>query len=464
MKRVKLMCAMLVFTLVVGKSAKAQQSFTLKEAQDYAVENSYKTKSAHFDVEKAKKVIKETIAIGLPQISGEFNFQNFLEIPTQVLPDFVSPTVIQTLIDNNLLDPADVSQGEPQSIAAQFGTKYNVSGGIKVEQLIFDGSYIVGLQASRTYLQLSKNSLEKSEKGIREDIMRAYAAVLIAEENMEIQQEAKASLQSTLKETEAFYENGFLEEQDVDQIRLLYVNAENAASNAERQVDLAYDFLKFQMGIPIAESVDLKDSLKNMMWDSSQDVLLAKQFSADEHIDFRILSTQEEVNSLAMKNQKAQYLPRITASFNITRNYISNDAGFWESGSEWFPTEILGVRMSVPIFSSFQKRARVQQAKIDLQKVQLQKLQVKESLELQAKTAKSDYMFYISQYNNDTEGMELAEKIYERMQIKYNEGVSTSMDLTQSHNQYLEKQGAYINSLFQLFDAKASLYQALNKF
>lgn len=464
MKRVKLMCAMLAFTLVVGKTAKAQQSFTLKEAQDYAVENSYKTQSAHFDVEKAKKVIKETIAIGLPQITGEFNFQNFLEIPTQVLPDFISPTVVQTLIDNNLLDPADVSQGEPQSIAAQFGTKYNVSGGIKVEQLIFDGSYIVGLQASKTYLQLSKNSLEKSEKQTREAIMRAYTAVLIAEENLKIQQEAKGSLESTLKETKAFYENGFAEEQDVDQIRLLYVNAENAALNAERQVDLAYDFLKFQLGMPITDVLSLKDSLKNLMWDSNQNVLLSKQFGVDGHIDFRILDTQEQVNSLALKNQRAQYLPKITASFNLTRSYISDESAFWESGSEWFPTEILGVRMTVPIFSSFQKRARVQQAKIDLQKVQLQKEQVKESLELQAKNAKSDYMFYMSQYDNDTEGMELAEKIYQRMQIKYNEGVSTSMDLTQSHNQYLEKQGAYINALFQLFDAKASLYQALNKF
>lgn len=464
MKRVKLMCAMLVFTLVVGRTAKAQQSFTLKEAQDYAVENSYKTKSAHFDVEKAKKVIKETLAIGLPQISGEFNFQNFLEIPTQVLPDFISPTVVQTLVDNGLLDPADVAQGSPQTIAAQFGTKYNVSGGIKVEQLIFDGSYFVGLKASQTYLQLSKNSLEKSEKQIKEDIMRAYASVLIAEENLIIQQEAKLSLEKTFKETKAFFENGFVEEQDVDQIRLLFVNAETSAANAERQVDLAYDFLKFQMGLPISESVKLKDSIKNMMWDSNQDILLAKQFGVEDHIDFRILATQEEVNSLALKNQKVQYFPRITASYNLTRNYIANDGAFWESGTEWFPSEILGVRMSVPIFSSFQKRARVQQAKIDLQQVQLQKLQVKESLELQAKTAKSDYMFYMSQYNNDSEGMELAEKIYGRMQIKYNEGVTSSMDLTQSHNQYLEKQGAYINSLFQLFDAKASLYQALNKF
>ena len=240
MKRVKLMCAMLAFTLAVGKTARAQQSFTLKEAQDYAVENSYQTQSAHFDVEKAKKVIKETVAIGLPQVSGNFNFQNFLEIPTQVLPDFISPTVIATLIENDLLEPGAAPQGEPQSIAAQFGTKYNVSGGIKVEQLIFDGSYIVGLQASRTYLQLSQNSLEKSEKQIKEAVMRAYTSVLIAEENYKIQQEAESSLSKTLTETTAFYENGFSEEQDVDQIRLLHVNALNSLKNAERQVELAY--------------------------------------------------------------------------------------------------------------------------------------------------------------------------------------------------------------------------------
>lgn len=437
----------LIVALIIGSyQVKAQQAFSLKEAQDYALTNSYMAKDADMEITKAQKKKNETTAIGLPQINGSVSYQNYLEAPVQLVPaEFFGG-----------------DEGEFQEV--QFVTDQSARAGITANQLIFDGSYIVALQASKTFLEISKNSKIKTEIEIKDAITQAYGMVLVAERNEKILAENKKNLEQTLFETGELYKNGFAEEQDVDQLKLLVANIANQYNNAKRQVDIAYNLLKFQMGIDITNDITLTEELDNLIGFSGDASILSKQFDYTTHIDYRIMENQERADVLLLRNEKMAYAPRLSAFYTYEQNSFANEFNFLGSDAQWFPSSYFGVSLNVPIFSSLSRHNRVQQAKIDLNQTRLQKIQVEQSLKMQAETAKSDYSFALDQYKTEKENLDLALRIKTKTEIKYNEGLSSSLELTQAQNQYLQTQGNYINSIFQLISAKSKLDKALNNY
>ena len=215
-------------------SLSAQEQLTLKQAQDYAVKNAYAVQSAQLDFKKVEEQIKETKAKGLPQINASGSFQNFLDIPVQVIPDFISPAVFGTLLQTGVL-PTDYPQPEATFVEAQFGTEYTASLGITASQLIYDGTFLIGLKAVRGVRELTNVQLEKTEEEIKVQIAGAYHLCLAAEENVKILQESLAILEKTLSDTRALYTNGFVEEQDVEQLELSMSSISNQIQYARNQ-------------------------------------------------------------------------------------------------------------------------------------------------------------------------------------------------------------------------------------
>jgi outer membrane protein TolC len=440
----------LIYLLILPiNMAVAQQAFNLKQAQDYAKLHSYLIQDADLEIEKSRKKIQETIAIGLPQINANFDYQYFRELP-------------QNIIDVSAFDPT-LDGPIYQKIA--FGQKYFGTASLKVDQKIFDGSYIVGLQATKVYLRLSEDQKEKREIDVVAAVYQAYSGVLIAGRNKVILQESIEELKKTYAETKALYEEGFVEESDVDQIELLLLNSINSFEQAKRQELLSVDLLKFNMGIPIEQTIQLTNTLDELLTMSNGEIPLERGFDFNSHIDYKILKTQEEASKLTLKNAKAQFLPTLSAFYNLQQVYSSDeDKITFGGGFEWTRSQIIGFSFKMPIFNSMKKFRVVEQAQLDFDKTQVAKEQVKESLSLAAKTAKSDYSFYRSKLKNELKNLEIAKRIRNKTQIKFNEGVSTSLELSQVENQYLQTQGQYIQSLFQLFDSKSKLDKALNNY
>lgn len=455
----------ITFSLVImlGLSAIAQEekeipsAFSLAEAKAYAVENSYQALNAVRDVEKAKMRVRETTAIGLPQLSASGSFQNFIDIPTQVLPDFVSPAVTGVLIENGILPPS-AGGGETEFIEAQFGTEYNISGGVTLSQLIFDGSYIVGLQAAKTYVELSKNAAEKTSQEIKASITNSYGMVLIAEENQKILEQNLKNLEKTFSETKALADNGFAEQQDVDQINLLIGNMRNSINSTKKQVEVAYNMLKFNMGIPIAHEISLKDDLNALVGVSNDESVLTNEFNPENHIDYKIALTDVSSKELLLRNNQAGYLPRLSAFVSFNQNYLSNDLTL--DNQFWFPNNLWGVNLEVPIFSSFMRRNKVQQSRVDLEQSLTQKGMTQQSLILQAQNARAAYTNALNKYNLERENLKLAQRIKNNTEVKFKEGLASSLELTQAQNQELSTQGSFISSMFELINAKAELDKA----
>lgn len=438
--------------------------FSLKQAQQFAKENSYKTKNAETDVSIAKKQVNQTTTYGLPQISSTASYQNYINIPTQLMPNFLTPAVDGVLLQHGLITPGELLPSSDDKFPVQFGSKNNFTADLTATQLIFDGTYIVGLQAAKTYLEISKNTYLKTEIEVTEDVAQAYYLVLVAEANRNILDTTLQNLNKILNDTKEYLENGFIEETDVDQFQILVTTITNKLNMVDRQIEIAYNLLKFQMGIDLSTKIILTDQLNDLLLNAVAQNLVSKDFTYTNHIDFKTLLTLEKINQLSLKKDKFGYLPTIYTFINTSRNAQRSTFNFLEKNQDWFKTTIFGISLSIPIFDSGQKHFKIQQDKLELEKTKVLQEQLQQALILDVENSKATLKSYTDQYETDRNNMLLAKKIYEKTIIKYKEGISSSLDLTQTYNQFLTSQGTYFTTVLDLLNAQSSLNKALNNY
>jgi outer membrane protein len=445
-------------------SAQGPMRLSLAEAQEYAIQHSYNVQLSDLDLEIAKRKVKETTAIGLPQVNASGGFQNFLDIPVTVIPDFISPTVLNTLLQTGVITPGDIPQSDPQFVEAQFGTKFTMTAGVTASQLLFDGSYIVGLQAAKSYVQFAELNKEKSEADVKEQVAQAYFTVLVSEENLSILQKSVGTLEKTLSDTRIMFENGFMEEQDVDQLKLQLNSLNNQLDYAESQKNIAYYFFLFTLGLPESTEVSLTDNVTSLVDEADHGALLNEAFDVEKNPNYKVINSALGLSLLNEKLEKSAYLPKLSASFSHQQQALRSEFNFTDSDKDWFPSTILGLSLNIPIWSSGMRSNRIQQAKLDVEKTKVSREQVMDATRLEYRTAYSEFLNALNGYNNAKESMDLSRSILERTQIKFREGISGSFDLSQAQNQNLNSQGAYIGSMLQLLNAKIRLKKALNQF
>lgn len=431
------------------------KTFSLKQAQEYAKENSYEIQNAQIDISISKKKVWETTAIGLPQVNFSASYQNMLEIPTQLMPDFITGGVVG--VNENLFGLEPIKPiPESKFFPVQFGTKHNLSWELMVTQLIFSGEYIVGLKASKTYREFSKKQLTKIENDVKYNVSESYFMVLVAQENAKILENSLKNIRNTVKETEAMYKAGFVEDTNIDQLKLTEKSLENALNSLKRNVEVAELMLKVRMGVSTTEEVKLSDNLNKILTDSGLEQKQTQSFDVNKNADYQMLETQEQLSALSLSQQKTNYLPTLSAFYQYKRNGMDNDFGNLIE-DEWYPSSILGLQLKIPIFTSGSRIVKVQQAKLELEKVKNSKKQATEGLQVQYNQSKNDFETNYINYKNEKENMELAKRIYDKTLKKYKEGISSSFDLTQAQNQYLDTQSKYFNSAFELLKADAKL-------
>jgi outer membrane protein len=436
-------------TLAMAQAEESKTEFTLKEAQDYAVKNSYFTRSAIMDVTKSEQRVKEITGIGLPQVAGKASYSYFAEIPTSVVPA-------------NSFNPAAPAD---EYMEFQMGTKHTMNAGIQVNQLLFDGSYIVGLKASKTYRELAYANQAKTEAEIRRDIVKGYGLVLTAEENYKLLQENEEQLKKLVEENTALFEAGFMEDKDLDQIKLLLLNTQNTLIQIDNQRKVVLDMLKFTMGKPIKEELVLKDNIDDIrapFLDSEAN--LTAKLTVENHVDYRRAEVNLRAQELTLDNEKYQYAPKLYGFLNYEGNAFGNEFNFFGSDGKWFPTAVLGVQLNVPIFTGFQRHQKVQQAQVGVEQAELQLTQMQENLNLDLANKRNQYEAAILTLENQKENRDLAKKINNQTQIKYREGVSSSVELTQTQNQYLNSEINYISAVLEVLQTKADLDYALARF
>jgi outer membrane protein len=437
------------FLLLIVVQSKAQNAFSLPQAIEYALKNGYSVQNAATDIEIAKKKVAEIRGIGIPQLSAEGSYQNFLAVPVSV-------------IEASAFNPAAPSG---TYLRVPFGVQHNMSYGYTASWLAFSGEYIVGLQASKAYVELSRTGLRKSEIEIKESVTRAYGTVVILYENKRILQENIASLDNSITQTDAFFKEGLIEELDVDRLKLLRKNLSTTLTTLEEQTKLAEKLLKFNMGFDVNGEISLTNKFQDMLNAASTGVDPQPKFDLNANIDNILLDQSLNLQKLELKRQKANYLPTLSTFYAWKESRITNE------GDQLFDPlfrvpggTILGVNLSVPIFKGLSQRARVQTAKLNISKIEISAKQASQGIALQSAQSLTSYTAALSNIQNARESVQLAERIRDRTLIKFQEGVGSSVELLQAENELLNAQANYVAAAQQLIDSRVTLDKNLNKF
>jgi outer membrane protein TolC len=292
-------------------------------------------------------------------------------------------------------------------------------------------------------------------------IINAYGNVLLAEESVQILQKNKAILEKTLFDTDQTYKNGFIEEENVEQLKITLSSVSSNLNYVSRLKDISLKMLKVNLGIDIELELKLTDKLEALTQKNIDLSFKNLEFDASSNINYMISQNFVDQRSLELKLQKSKALPTFATGLNFGYNSFGNTFNFFNSSQRYFNYSNLGVSLNVPIFSSFARNAKTQQAKIALEKAKTDLTETEQKLKLAYQNAKSDYEYSVEQYNSSKENLKLAERIEKKQEIKFKEGLSSSFDFTQAQRQLYSSQQSYLQTMVDVINKKAALEKVI---
>jgi outer membrane protein len=435
-----------------GKPA-ATNALSLKQAQEYAIKNNANARNSVLDMEIAKKKIWETTAIGLPQINAQANYQHLFKVPEMSLGGYTflaTDLPPGTPITSDDITNKNVYMGFTPAEPIQLGVKNNTTLDITVSQLIFSGEYIVGLQATKVFYEMSQNAKLKTELELKEGVANTYLTALLLQKNKEVMTQTLTNTEKNLSDMKQMLEQGLVEGTDVDQIEHVVLTLRNGVSSMNRDLDIANLNLKFILGMPFTDELILTDNLENIAAGISLEALINQPFDINRNLDYQIIQNSEAISNLNLKREQSTYLPNLAAVYRHSEKMNKPEFDF-------NPKDVFQISMNIPIFSSGSRNVKVQQRRLELQKVQNQKENLTNGLQLENLNSRNKLTQAYETYLNDQKNIELTKRIYETTQTKFDEGIATSRQMTDNLEQYLSAQRNLYTSIFGLISAKNRL-------
>ncbi|MDH5366993.1 MAG: TolC family protein, partial [Cyclobacteriaceae bacterium] len=423
----------------------------------YALENNSTVKNAKLNEDISDAQVKEYTAIGLPQLNANVGYTHNLKVQTSFIPDFISPATYGVLFDEGLLAKKDL--GEPATLPAAFGTKFSGNAGVSISQLVFDGSYFVGLKASKTVKELATKQSVMTNIKVAENVSKAYYAVLVSQQKLELLANNFSRIDSLLRDTKILEKNGFAEKIDVSRIKVAFNNTKVALTSSIDMLTVTISLLKYQMGMPMISKLTLTEKLE---YSSLDDVSEVYNVEYNNHIEYSIMETNDLLNDLDLKNHKVQYMPRLYGFLNA--GYTAGTSSFSDltnfNSDTWFDYQNWGLSLNIPIFDGFQKKYAIQQRKLNKMQIENQFESVKNSIDLNIQATQITISAKISALEIQKENMELAEEVYRITEIKYKEGVGSNSEVLDADTALKEAQTNYYNALYEALVAKIDLDKA----
>lgn len=428
-----------LLTMYYGTSVAQETTFSLQQAISYALQHESSVLNAQLDEQISKQKVNEILGLGTPQIAASAELNNFLDIPVSFVP-------------------GEFFGGEAGTFfPVQFGQQYSASAGFSASQLLFDGTYIIGLQASKTFQELSRKQTHQTKTETAVKVSKAYYGALVANARMEIIEANLQRVDKILSDTRALYAAGFVEKIDVDRLELTRNNLLVEKEKLERYVLISYALLKFQMNYPRAEAITLTDKIEEP---AIGNVTIPDSVDVNNRPEFQLVSVSRRLQEMEVKRYRASYLPTFAAFGAFSYNNARNSFDIFNSGLRWFPTTIVGAKLSIPIWDGLQKRSQVAQAKLSLQKTDNSMLQMKNGFQLELEGATANFKNNLSSLTIVKKNRDLAEEIALMAKIKYESGVGSSLEVVDAESAKREADANYINTLYETIIARIDLDKA----
>jgi outer membrane protein TolC len=434
----------LIATVFQTASAQDVVQLNLKQALEYALENNVDAKNARLELLVAETTVKEELSKGLPQINGSFNFNYNPAVPLLFVPNegiFADPAV-----------DADV-------VPLRLGVSYQSGLGVTVSQMIFDGSFFVGLRASKTLRELIEFDRIKTENDVLLTVKKAYYGVLVNNERIKLSESNLSRLDSLLEDTKAIYEAGLAEKIDVSRIQVQRNNTYTQLERSRTAYEISKQLLKIQMGLPREYDVLITETLAELNSKEYLNQLLTME--GMPRVEVNQLEKNLELVGLDLKNNTVQYMPKITFSANYQRSGASNDLSNVYDSRNWFSSSLLAVNMQIPIFDGFLKSSLIQRNRIQQDQLKNQRLFLDDNISLEIYQARTSLKNDLNILEVQRENMDLAQEVYDISKIKYNEGVGSNLEVVDADAALIESEINYLSALYDGLIAKVDLEKAL---
>ena len=431
--------------LITAASYHSQVTFSLADAISYALTNNIEYKNAVLDLNIAEQKVKESVSTGLPKITSTFGFQNYINLPTTVIPSNAF----------NPLAPADEFE------ELQFGTSINTTGTVRVDQLVFSATYIAGLKAAKVYKQLTTKVTEKSLQDTKEKVIGAYYACLIFEENKNLLANSLGHLNAVQSETSILVSEGLIEEINLDQINFSVLKLNNQISQIEKQAVNSINILKYVLGFPQDSSLVLSNVLSD--FNTAAISLNEFQLSPNQMLDYQIIDANRELSFLTLKMNKVSAIPSISGFFSHQQTALRNEFNLFSGDKPWYPSTFWGINVNIPIFTSGESLAVTKQSELELKKAENLLLSIEQGLKQQLSQLSTEYNLALFALENDKENLILSQKILTNTLTRFKEGLKSGLEVAQAQNQEISAQNQLLQSYFNLLLAKLKLDKLMNK-
>jgi outer membrane protein TolC len=454
--------ALLLFCFV-DVTAQKVNSFSLKQTIEYAILNSPEVKNALLDIQIQKQSNREITAIALPQLNGSVTSNHFFDIPVTTLPDFISPSVYNVLVNNGVVD----GSGRPivfpangfGSVPARFGTSWNMSGGIDVAQILFDGQVFVGLKARSTVMNLASQSAEVTKEQIKANVYKLYYQLVVGNKQATSIDANIERFEKLLADTREIYKNGFVEKLDVDKVEVQLNNLKTEKEKISYQLQMGNSALKFLINIPQQDQLVLTDTLNEA---AIKSLVVSDSLQFSNRKEYMQITTALKLSKFNIKRYQLSKIPTIAAFASYSKNAQRNEFDFLGKGS-WFSTSLVGVKIAVPIFDGNARNARIQKAKFEYEKTKNIKERLEQAIAMETSNATLKLNSGLVTLQNQESNVQLAEKVYNVTKMKYEQGLGSNMEIYNAQTELKVAQNNYYGSLYDVIIAKVDYLKAIGK-
>ena len=459
---------------VAGQETTERLVLDLQGAVDHAIAYNKSLENARMEVDRSRASVWESIARGLPQVDGAVDYMTYFNYEMEI--SFGGGDISFT--DQQILDAANTTLANFPGVTGQ--DLYNHQAGnymdaqlqsmlppatilmsdqstakLQFSQLIFSGQYIVGIQTAKLARIISEQNLEFNELSIKEGVINAYYLVLITEASLDILEQNVENLEETMNQTEVMFSAGMAEQTDVDQISITVNQLVNSRNALQRNLELNYNMLRFQLGVEPQVEIALTDSLEALFLESDPGLALALPFSVENNVTYQIMKSQEEIKRKLMAMEKWNYAPTLAGFYNYNKKLMT-------TGFDMTPNHLAGLSVAVPIFSSGLRKARVDQARIDYDMAQNNRSIMEDQLNLKEKQFRYNLQSSLENYHTQKENVEVARRVSDSYRRKFEQGMASSLDLTQANSNYLDAEGNYMKAIMEVMGSKLALDKLMN--
>lgn len=423
--KAKFLILMMILGSVSYLSAQGRLTLSLDDARETALEYNKSMTNADLARDKATFAVREAIANGLPQVNAAADYSNALgaKMSIRFMEDM----------------PASEIEIKPQS-----------SFNLNVNQLIFNGNYLVGIQIAKLYSKLADMSYEKSALEITTQVTDGYHLVLVSEELLKLLNQNLTNLEGLYDKTSALVTFGIIEQTDLDQLTVQVNTLKNAVRSSERQLELATNMLRLQLGVSVDTELELTESIEQMIAYAEAGAQIGLTFKPEDQIDYRMLSQQELVSRKMIDMEKASALPTLGGFYNYTYKILKPDF-------DVAPSNIVGLQLNIPIFAGGLRNSKIKQARVDLETTRNNMSLLNDQLEVQEKQLRFNYNNALETYNNQKDNVEVSRRVYSSLKLKYEQGVISGLDLITADNNYVKAETDYISAIMQMLQSSVQL-------